>query len=223
MNKLGGAILAVASLTGARADENYESNYQVSKSGVNVKYVYQVSAQGSHTPKALLNLAKNKDEEAKYADYVTPLGIRQQYMIGNELRYRYVEETTDFLDELYNITQVYIQTSWNDTSILSAQAMLLGLYPPGKNNYVIKEEQKMNAVPPIDGFDFKPWIDEMGLEALPHQTTIFPIQMNGWSYDYMLALDDQNCMNRSVARDGLKGDIDANVKSIAKSSLPEIQ
>jgi hypothetical protein len=85
-----------------------------------VKYVYQVSAQGSHTPKALLNLAKNKDEEAKYADYVTPLGIRQQYMIGNELRYRYVEETTDFLDELYNITQVYIQTSWNDTSILSA-------------------------------------------------------------------------------------------------------
>jgi hypothetical protein len=30
-----------------------------------------------------------------------------------------------------------------------------------------KEEQKYNAVPPIEGFDFKPWIDEMGLEALP--------------------------------------------------------
>jgi len=33
----------------------------------------------------------------------------------------------------------------------------------------------------------------MGTEALPFNTTIFPIQMNGWSYDYMLALDDQNC------------------------------
>jgi hypothetical protein len=58
-------------------------------------------------------------------------------MIGDELRYRYVEEqqtqggTYSFMDKLYNITQLYIQTSWNDTAILSAQAMLLGLYPPG--------------------------------------------------------------------------------------------
>ena len=56
-------------------------------------------------------------------------------MIGDELRYRYVEEQAQaggsFMDKLYNITQLYIQTSWNDTAILSAQAMLLGLYPPG--------------------------------------------------------------------------------------------
>ena len=58
-------------------------------------------------------------------------------MIGDEPRYRYVEEQRDeagghtFMDKLYNITQLYIQTSWNDTAILSAQAMLLGLYPPG--------------------------------------------------------------------------------------------
>ena len=130
--------------------------------------------------------------------YVTPLGIRQQYMIGNELRYRYVQEVSGFMDDKYNITQPFIQSSWNDTAILSAQAMMLGIYPPGENNYVITEEQKYNAVPPIDGFDFKPWIDEMGegpgpQPALPHQTTIFPIQMNGWSYDYMLAIDDGNC------------------------------
>ena len=101
-------------------------------------------------------------------------------MIGDELRYRYVDDQKKngkftFLAEKYDITQLFIQTSWNDTAILSAQAMLLGLYPPGQNNYVIKEDQKYNAVPPIEGFDFKPWIDEMGLEALPYQTTIFPI------------------------------------------------
>ena len=129
---------------------------------------------------------------------MTPLGIRQQYMIGNELRYRYVEEMQgSFLKELYDITQPFIQTSWNDTAILSAQAMMLGIYPPGKNNYVLTEEQKYHAVPPIEGFDFKPWIDEMDLAALPYQTTIFPIQMNGWSYDYMLALDDVNCPARA--------------------------
>jgi hypothetical protein len=40
----------------------------------------------------------------------------------------------------------------------------------------------------------------LGLEALPYQTTIFPIQMNGWSYDYMLAIDDVNCEARGKAR-----------------------
>ena len=45
--------------------------------------------------------------------------------------------------------------------------MLLGMYPPKKNNYEIKPEQKMNAVPPVEGFDFGPWIAEMGNEALP--------------------------------------------------------
>ena len=55
-----------------------------------------------------MDLAKNPDEEAKQVNAVTPLGIRQQYMIGNELRYRYVEEQTSFLDDLYNITQPFI-------------------------------------------------------------------------------------------------------------------
>ena len=54
-------------------------------------------------------------------------------MIGDELRYRYVEEQDPkhVLAEKYNISQIFIQSSWNDTAILSAQAMLLGLYPPG--------------------------------------------------------------------------------------------
>jgi hypothetical protein len=174
--KLIGTAAVLALIASANADENYNTNYEVSRSGKNVKYIYQISAQGSHTPHEHLKLTQNPDDEPEYLDYVTPLGIRQQYMIGDELRLRYVEEQGfKFLDELYNITQIFIQTSWNDTAILSAQAMLLGLYPPGKNNYKLEESQKYNAVPPIEGFDFKPWIEEMGLEALPHQTTIFPI------------------------------------------------
>lgn len=29
---------------------------------------------------------------------------------------------------------------WSDKQILSAQAMLLGIYPPKKNNYVLRED-----------------------------------------------------------------------------------
>lgn len=70
-------------------------------------------------------------------------------------------------------------------------------------------------MPPVDGFDFKPWIDEMGLEALPYQTTVFPIQMNGWSYDYMLALDDSNCQARGTERQTIATKLDNSVKAIA--------
>lgn len=63
-----------------------------SRSDRQVKYVYQISAQGSHTPKKSFNLATRKNEEPSSSNYVTPLGIRQQYMIGDELRLRYVEE-----------------------------------------------------------------------------------------------------------------------------------
>lgn len=142
-------------------------------------------------------------------------------MIGNELRYRYVEDMAGkFLAPKYDITQTFIQTSWNDTSILSSQAMMLGIFPPGENNYVLEESQKYNAVPPIEGFDFKPWIDEMGLEALPHQTTIFPIQMNGWSYDYMLALDDTNCPARAQKRKEHGFELKANAEAIADTLEP---
>jgi hypothetical protein len=91
-------------------------------------------------------------------------------MIGDELRYRYIEEqsTKNVLAEKYNISQIFIQSAWNDTAILSAQAMLLGIYPPGQNNYTITDDQKERAVPPIQGFNFTPWINEMGNEALPY-------------------------------------------------------
>mmetsp|Transcript_4583 Transcript_4583/g.6954 ORF Transcript_4583/g.6954 Transcript_4583/m.6954 type:complete len:348 (-) Transcript_4583:32-1075(-) len=144
-------------------------------------------------------------------------------MIGDELRYRYVEEQSgSFLDDLYNITQIYIQTSWNDTSILSSQAMLLGLYPPTKNNYVLEESQKYTAIPPVEGFDFTPWIEEMGLEALPHQTTVFPIQMNGWSYDYFLALDNVNCPKRGAARAAVADNVNTTAYTNAEKSAPNM-
>ena len=48
----------------AIAYESYETNYEVSRENSNVKFVYQISAQGSHSPNNILRLAKNSDEEA---------------------------------------------------------------------------------------------------------------------------------------------------------------
>jgi hypothetical protein len=56
------ALLLFGSI--AVADESYETNYNVSRENVPVKFVYQISAQGSHAPRNILRLAKNSDEEA---------------------------------------------------------------------------------------------------------------------------------------------------------------
>ena len=69
-------ICAAIALVSVKADADYKTNYDVSRSSSNVKFVYQISAQGSHTPQKILGLAKNPEEEAKYENYVTPLGIR---------------------------------------------------------------------------------------------------------------------------------------------------
>ena len=39
---------------------------------------------------------------------------------------------------------------WSDKQILSAQAMLLGMYPPKKNNYVLRDDQLERAVHRVD-------------------------------------------------------------------------
>ena len=68
------ALLLCSSV--AVADENYSTNYDVTRTDKNVKYVFQISAQGSHTPRKILGLAQNPEEEAQYEGYITPLGIR---------------------------------------------------------------------------------------------------------------------------------------------------
>jgi len=46
--------------------------------------------------------------------------------------------------------------------------------------------------------------------------------MNGWSYDYMLALDDDNCPKRKQARDAVKSKVDALVQEeVQKHQLPD--
>lgn len=46
--------------------------------------------------------------------------------------------------------------------------------------------------------------------------------MNGWSYDYMLALDDDNCGKRKTSRAAKKDQIDALIQEeVAKHQLPD--
>lgn len=138
--------LAVLALVATVSGQDYP---EVSRAGKNLLLLTEVTSPGLSTPAVLYNKVKNATDEPKYREYLTPLGKRQQYIVGGEYRLRYVEEAS-FLNYSYDITQLWIQTTFDSKNILSSQAQLHGLYPPSTNQNFLTEWQQRNAVPPLD-------------------------------------------------------------------------
>jgi len=61
---------------------------------------------------------------------LTPLGMHQEYLLGKSYRARYVEKL-GFLPPTYKDNTIYARSTDYNRTIMSAQAFLCGLYPPG--------------------------------------------------------------------------------------------
>eukprot|EP00347_Sterkiella_histriomuscorum_P005742 403355445 len=83
---------------------------------------------------------------------LTEVGQRQHYLIGTEYRRRYIEQQK-LLDEKYNSQQVLVYSTFRERCYESAQAQLLGLYPPNQNAQKLSQEQSNKAVIVFDDFD----------------------------------------------------------------------
>lgn len=188
-SKVFSAVLLLAATVSA---EDYP---EVSRAGKQIIQLTEVTTPGFATPAVLLNKVKNASDEPKYKDYLTSLGKRQQYIVGGEYRLRYVEEAP-LLNYSYDITQLWIQTTFDSKNILSSQAQLHGLYPPSTNINFLNEWQQRNAVPPLDNVlndQWTQWQQELGDKALPYGFNTFPINVQGHEDDYLLHLDGNNC------------------------------
>ena len=73
------------------------------------------------------------DEPVGMESQLTPLGQRQHFLIGSELRTRYVDEAK-LLNSDYLISQCYVQVPQWSTNIQSIQAQMMGLYPASTMN-----------------------------------------------------------------------------------------
>lgn len=70
---------------------------------------------------------------------LTPIGMNQEYMLGSKLRKHYIEDLK-FLDNSYKANTIYTLSSNSNRTILSAECLLMGLYPPGTGPEIAKEE-----------------------------------------------------------------------------------
>jgi hypothetical protein len=56
--------------------------------------VVEYARHGARQPIELFDFAKNPEEEFTHSGRLTALGLRQHYMIGQEIRHRYVDTET---------------------------------------------------------------------------------------------------------------------------------
>jgi len=108
---------AAALVAFAQAQEDYDP----SRTGQTLNFVVALNAPSLMSPATSLNLAEDPKQEPKYANRITPVGQRQQFLIGSELRKRYVDEAA-LLAADYNIAQLFLQSPFVAGNILSMQA-----------------------------------------------------------------------------------------------------
>lgn len=80
---------------------------------------------------------------------LTPIGMKQEYLLGRSMRKRYVEEY-HLLPKHYHNEMMYVRSSDFNRTLMSAQCFLLGLYPIGTGAY--KSHSRISLLP----FGFQP-------------------------------------------------------------------
>jgi lysosomal acid phosphatase len=99
---------------------------------------------------------------------LTPLGINQEYLLGQSLRTRYVDQF-GLLPPKYQYNSIYACSTDYNRTIMSAQALLCGLYPPGTG----------------------PLLDD-GLPALPSACQPIPVRTTPEDRDRILRWQEDN-------------------------------
>ena len=146
-----------------------------------VVWVAEMSRHGSRSPE------KNFpwDEDGRWAiglGELTSMGMRQHYLLGSELRQRYVLEQAVIDVEFYEST-VWMQSSDVNRTLMSAESQMTGLFPQGPS---IDVDQADGFVPPIQIENLQTQLDALGTFALPYERQSFPVHTVPEAEDLML-------------------------------------
>jgi hypothetical protein len=138
-----------------------------------LRFVFELFRHGARTPmnaeKDLFNLTWDGDAE------LTPLGVRQHFLIGHQLRTKYIIKEK-FISAQYNPKQIAIFSTDTNRTIMSAHSQLVGLYP-AFSGYNISLEQQKIAIPPINIDDLDTVLQDLGNYSLPFNMQVIPVHI----------------------------------------------
>ena len=123
---------------------------------------------------------------------LSPVGMRMHFLLGSELRQRYVLSQSVF-DPEFNSTQIYVRSTDLNRTITSAQSQLMGLFPP-PNGPTVSDSMGDVAVPPISVQKEANIVNALQNRALPFQFSSFPVHVFPYMSDFVL-LPNAACYN----------------------------
>jgi len=129
-------------------------------------FVFEYARHGARYP-VVKNISWNLDPMG-----LTSVGMRQHYLIGRELRHRYIEHY-NLLDSHYNPSQIIMRSSQNSRTIASLLSQLAGFYLHGQGN-ALPEKMDGLSVPP-NSANYTKWISELGLATVNYFYQILPV------------------------------------------------
>lgn len=91
-------------------------------------FAVDIIRHGDRTPIISLPAANYQWQEG--LGQLTAEGMQQEYKLGMEFRKKYVEQT-HLLPDQYKYGTMYIRSTDYERTLMSAQSLLMGLYPPG--------------------------------------------------------------------------------------------
>jgi hypothetical protein len=122
---------------------------------------------------------------------LTPEGQRMHYILGTELRRRYIVDN-QLLNTTYSPEEIYVRATYINRTIESARAQMMGLYPNGPN--LESESQQAKARPPFKVANIDSVLTELGMSALPNNYQPFPVHTVSNREDHLLrGYEAANC------------------------------
>lgn len=129
-------------------------------------FVAELARHGSRAPDFLFDLTEKPEENFPTTLELDEYGQRQHYLIGAEMRRRYIEKEP-IISSKYNSSEVYLRSSNIKRTHESMESQLIGLFPPEQCTYKLKDHQQKRAVPPFEIKGIKEEVKELGEYALP--------------------------------------------------------
>mmetsp|Transcript_1180 Transcript_1180/g.2854 ORF Transcript_1180/g.2854 Transcript_1180/m.2854 type:complete len:423 (-) Transcript_1180:3844-5112(-) len=155
-----------------------------------IVFVTEVSRHGSRSPTKFYSWDKDGRWPQGEGE-ITPLGMRQHYLIGYELRNRYIIQN-QVLSANYSADEVYFRSTDVNRTLMSAYSQLQGLYPDGTGPSLHDISLQSTAVPPIKVSNLTAIQAELGIAALPDFMQAKPVHSTTKMTDYLLRIQD-NC------------------------------
>lgn len=161
-----------------------------------LEMVLEVFRHGAREP---LDRPFDPSDWTEFQGELTLAGMRQHYLLGKEMRKRYIEQN-QLLSQNFNHSELYVRSTDVNRTIMSVQSHLMGLYPLGTGSKFPNDYPLDRAIPP---YQTKYDIQDLGFSVLPGRYQPIPVHVVEGNGDFLL-LANMVCPNYNVLYDAQK-------------------